>query len=274
MKLSNITTGICAFLLGSSAIFAYAAETSDVWPTIKQNLFGDRAISEDTRGAVITLQAPVRADDAASVPIVISVPKPQSERHYVSKLWLIVDKNPSPIAGVFSFTPQSGLANLETRIRVEDYSHIRAVAESSDGKLFMHTRYIKASGGCSAPAAAGPNMATLGRMKFRFDQRLTLNEPNQAQLMISHPNISGLAKDQLTHLYPTPDYVKQVDVSYADQAVMNAQVDFSISENPVFRFFFHPKDKGELKAKIVDTSERKFEHAVSLSPDAAVAGSQ
>jgi sulfur-oxidizing protein SoxY len=46
-------------------------------------------------------------------------------------------------------------------------------------------------------------------------------------------------------------------VTYADKPIMTAEVDFTISENPNFRFYFVPKQAGELKAVIVDTKERQ-----------------
>ncbi len=58
--------------------------------------------------------------------------------------------------------------------------------------------------------------------------------------MISHPNDSGLAMDQVTRAYANPHFVRQVSVRYAGKPVMDADVDFSISENPNFRFYFMP----------------------------------
>ena len=45
---------------------------------------------------------------------------------------------------------------------------------------------------------------------------------------------------------------------------MTADVDFSISENPNFRFYFTPGDGGELEAKIVDNQDLAFETTVRL----------
>ena len=91
-------------------------------------------------------------------------------------------------------------------------------------------------------------------------------QPVLAQLMVSHPNDSGLAMDQVTRTYATPHFVRQVDVSYAGKPVMRADVDFSISENPNFRFYFVPTsaDAGELKANVVDNQDLAFATSVRL----------
>lgn len=235
------------------------------WQAVRKSLFADRAISEDARG-IVELDTPVRAADAAVVPIAIRTPLVQSPTRYIRKLWLVIDGNPSPVGAVFSFTPDSGRADLETRVRIEEYTYVRAIAELSDGKLVMDKRYVKASGGCSAPAGKdlAEAMASMGKMKLRVEGEPVAGQPALAQLMVSHPNVSGLAIDQLTRLAPTPQYVRSISVTYAGKPVMSAEVDFTISENPSLRFYFVPRGDGELKAQIVDSDERKFESVLAV----------
>lgn len=244
--------------------------TSEIWDKLRVSLFSDRPISEQAAN-VVELEAPARAEDAATVPIAIHTKLLQEKDAYVHKLYLIIDKNPSPLGAVFTFTPESGRADLETRVRIEDYTWVRAIAELSDGRLFMATRYVKASGGCSAPAGKdqAAAMARLGRMKFRVEQPAAYGRPNLAQLMISHPNNSGLAMDQLTRLYVPARFVRHVDVSYAGHPIMTAELDFTISENPNFRFYFVPREAGELKAVVVDSSDATFESSVAVRQDNA-----
>ena len=242
-------------------------EASEVWKKVRASLFEQRPIVTPAED-VLQLEAPARAEDAAVVPIAIRTRFPQSRERYVDRLWLIIDNNPSPISAIFRFTPDSGRADIETRVRVDEYTHVRAIAETNDGKLYMTTRFVKASGGCSAPpgkdqAAA---LATLGRMKFRVEGEVDRNKPVLAQLMISHPNNSGLAMDQATRQFTPSHFVRKVDVSYAGRPVMSADVDFSISENPNFRFYFVPRGAGELKAEVVDSDELRFESALKVQP--------
>ena len=242
-------------------------EANEIWKKVRTSLFAARPIV-NVGDDVLLLETPNRAEDAAIVPISIKVRAPQDAKQYVSKLYLLIDNNPSPIAAVFSFTPNSGRADVETRVRVDEYTHVRAVAEMNDGKLYMATRFVKASGGCSAPpgkdqAAA---LASLGKMKFRVEGDVSARKPVLAQLMISHPNNSGLAMDQSTRQFAPAHYVRTVNVSYAGQPVMSADVDISISENPSFRFWFVPNGEGELKAEVVDSNELRFQSALKVRP--------
>jgi sulfur-oxidizing protein SoxY len=125
----------------------------------------------------------------------------------------------------------------------------------------MTTHFVKASGGCSAPPAkdAQAALANLGRMKFRVEDSAAVSQPILAQLMISHPNTSGLAMDQVSRLFAPAHFVRQVRVSYDGQLVMAADIDISISENPNFRFYFLPHGTGELRAEVVDSQDLQFD---------------
>ncbi len=265
---------ISAFLLMALSPVAQAQlksgdnpDGNEVWQKVRTSLFAARPITNVGDDALL-LETPNRAEDAAIVPISIKLRAPQTATRYVSKLYLLIDNNPSPIAAVFSFTPNSGRADVETRVRVDEYTHVRAVAEMNDGKLLMATRFVKASGGCSAPPGKDQQaaMASLGKMKFRVEGDVAARKPVLAQLMISHPNNSGLAMDQTTRQFAPAHYVRSVNVSYAGQAVMSADVDISISENPSFRFYFVPSGEGELKAEVVDSTDKRFSSALKVRP--------
>lgn len=243
-------------------------EASPIWQKVRKSLFENRPIRSAAED-VLLLEAPARAEDAAVVPIAVRTRLPQDGPRRLEKLTLIIDNNPSPIAAIFQFTKDSGRADIETRVRIDEYTHVRAIAELSDGSLHMATRWVKASGGCSAPPGKDPQaaLATIGRMRFTVDDaNARPGQPVLAQLMISHPNHSGLAMDQSTRQYTPAHFVRKVEVSYGNKPLLSADVDFSISENPNFRFWFVPQGAGELKAEVVDSHDLKFETKVAFGP--------
>jgi sulfur-oxidizing protein SoxY len=253
------------FAVASSAMGQGAGPAdSAVWKKVHASVFGNATL--EAAGNVVTLDTPQRAEDAAIVPLAIRARFPQTRERYIEKIWLVVDNNPSPIAAVFQFTPESGRADIETRIRIEEYTYVRAIALTNDGKLYMAANYVKASGGCSAPAGkdAVAARANLGKMRLRVGDAAKAGEPAVAQLMVSHPNDSGLAMDQVTRSYAIPHFVRRVEVRYDGKLVMNADVDFSISENPNFRFYFVPQGEGELEAVVVDNHDLEFTAHVKL----------
>ena len=240
-------------------------EASEIWQKVRASLFEARPIGIATDDTLV-LDVPVRAEDAAIVPIAIRTRLPQTASRYVEKLYLIIDNNPSPISAIFSFTPLSGRADIETRVRVDEYTFVRAIAEMNDGSLMMTTRWVKASGGCSAPpgkdqAAA---LATLGKIKFRVEGDTASRQPVLAQLMISHPNNSGMVMDQLSRQFTPAHYVRQINVTYGGQPVLSADLDFSISENPNLRFYFVPDGKSRLAAEVLDSRNQSFRSSLAL----------
>ena len=242
-------------------------DASEIWRRVRASLFETRPIvnvGDDT----LLLDAPVRAEDAAVVPIAIRARLPHTASAYVAKLHLVIDNNPSPIAAIFSFTPQSGRADIETRVRVDEYTYVRAIAETSDGRLLMRTRFVKASGGCSAPPGKDPQaaLATLGKIKLRVDGDVVINKPTLVQLMISHPNDSGMAMNQMTRQFTPRWFVRTVNVAYGGQPVLSADLDFAISENPNLRFYFVPRGPGRLTVDVTDSNQTAWKSSLDLAP--------
>ena len=240
-------------------------EASVAWKKLRGELFAAKTIAA-APADMMEIDAPTRAEDASIVPIGVKMHFAQNAGRYVSKMYLIIDNNPAPVAGVFRFTPISGRADIETRVRIDEYTHVRAVAEMNDGKLYMTTRFIKAAGGCSAPAARdqAAALASLGKVKFRVESAPGTEGPVLAQLMISHPNNSGLAMDQVSRLFTPAHFVRSINITFAGEPVMSVELDNSISENPNLRFYFLPQGAGVLKAEIVDTKDQRFESALSV----------
>lgn len=272
----NITSGLLirfsAFMVAVLITFSNLLIASDdpnaTWNEgLRKHYFSDRTISETDD--VVVLEAPVRAENGAVVPIRILSQIPQTEDRYIKNVTLLIDENPIPWAGTFHFTPRSGRADLDLRIRVNSFSNVRAIAETNDGELHMTSRFVKASGGCSAPIGSDLDaaMARLGKMKFRSKPTSGLDEPLQTQLAISHPNITGMQMDQVTRMYAPAHFVKEIKVSFEGELIFSAETDISISENPNFKFFFVPQQKGELISEVTDSNGLQFSQVYRVGPD-------
>jgi len=249
--------------------FALAAgEEEAAWNGgLRQKYFGDRPIEESAD--VIELTAPYRAEDPALVPLSVTSKIPQTPDKFIKTITLIIDNNPVPFAAAFHFTPDSGKADIGMRLRVNAYTHVRAIAETSDGKLTMAKAFVKASGGCSAPIGTDLEaaMARMGKMKFKLEgEKVTVQQPNLVQLLISHPNITGMQMDQITRMIRPAHYVDEVKVNFDGKPVMTAQTDIAVSADPNFRFYFVPDKAGELKAEIRDNLGKQFSYTQSVTP--------
>ncbi len=257
------------------AVSPAAAEMDDAaraarWADLQHAVFGDRLVGDGSD--VLRIEAPARAEDAALVPVTITVGDAITGN--IRSVYLIIDNNPSPLAGVFHFGPLADPHSLATRVRVDDYTDMHAVAELADGTLLVAKRFIKASGGCSAPASkdAALAMQRLGKMKLAVHGNPQMSEPVTAQLLVSHPNNTGMQMDQLTRQYIPADFVQRVKLTYADKVVLTVDTDISMSENPSITFTFVPRESGELRAEIEDSDQRHFSKSWTLG--AATAASE
>ncbi len=90
---------VAAALLSAGAAFAAddAAEREARWKDLRQTVFGDRAV-EETRD-VISVDAPVRAEEASLVPIALQSARPD----LVKATTFIIDDNSSLVTDRVTF---------------------------------------------------------------------------------------------------------------------------------------------------------------------------
>ena len=249
-------------LVFGQALSAGATDKRDkTWGDLKEEFFENVEIADGA--SVLSIEAPKRAHDAAVVPVKVTA-QPGTK---FKRLVLFVDENPIPMAADFTFGKASPSATFSTRVRVNSYSYIRAVAEADDGKHYMVKTYVKASGGCSAPASKdlAAAKALIGRMKLRFFEPTAevSSMPQQsglreAQIMIRHPNTSGFQMDQVTMLYIPAHYVDMIEVRQGADLVMKVEGGISLSEDPNLRFYYRPTGKDQITVNASDNEDGKF----------------
>jgi sulfur-oxidizing protein SoxY len=242
---------------------AAAAESYDPWPGLAQDIFNNRAMNDGT--GVIAIEMPVRAEDAAIVPVTLRATLPPGDVRRVVAITLVIDQNPAPMAARFELGPDASVSEISTRVRVNNYTDVHAVAELSDGKLYVTKTYVKASGGCSAPAAKNAEEAKgrLGQMRFRQFAKVSegpASGAREAQIMVGHPNNSGLQMDQVTQLYIPAFFVNELRVWQDDTLVLAMEGGISISEDPNIRFTFVPNGAKRFRVEAKDTEGHVFQN--------------
>ena len=133
----------------------------------------------------------------------------------------------------------------------------------------MDKTLVKSRGvACAAPPITDPKDAVrdLGKMRFKLLSGETPDQPNAVQLLISHPNTTGLQKNQISLLYIPEHYVKGLQVSFNDQLIMDATTTYLLSENPSFRFTFQLDEEGELVARMIDTKDKIYTLTQLITP--------
>jgi sulfur-oxidizing protein SoxY len=132
----------------------------------------------------------------------------------------------------------------------------------SDGALLAAERFVKAAGGCSAPAAKlEADAIPLGTMRFRQFAATAGTDRREAQLMVRHPNYTGMQMDQLTRLYVPAHFLTSVRIWQGEELLLDIASDISISENPEFRFDYKPNGATEFRAEVKDSEGKLFREA-------------
>ena len=264
---TTAAVALAAWMCWGGLAAATAAESADPWPAIASNVFHGRHLVDGA--GLLALEMPERAEDAAVVPVTMRTTLPAGDPRTLRSLTLIIDGNPAPVAATFKAGP--GVTMISTRVRVNSYTNVHAVAELSDGAFYVVKTYVKAAGGCSAPMAgnSADAKATLGQMRFRqfaAPKTGSAGRSRQAQIMVRHPNNSGLQRDQVSLLYIPLFIVSRLRVWQGDQVLLEMDGGISIAENPAIRFSYTPNGASSFRAEAVDTDGHVFKGAWPVEP--------
>ena len=138
--------------IGAGAVAATALGQS-ITPAFAKNDYED-LIKQFTGGKAPTegrvkLDLPEIAENGNTVPITVTVESPMTEQSYVTDVLVVADENPRGGVATFHFSPLSGIAEANTRIRLANTQNIIAVAKMSDGSYFTAKKLVKVTiGGC------------------------------------------------------------------------------------------------------------------------------
>ena len=246
-----------AALLAAPAAFAAAgddpAERAARWSDIAKAVFGDRA--RQNGDALIDLDAPQRADDASLVPMTLTLAPGKA----LKSVYLIIDDNPSPVAAHFTFGPAADPREIKLRVRINSYTNVHAIAETTDGALYETVQFVKAAGGCSAPMGMSDEEAMngMGDMRLKFAAGAAPGKPSEATLMVRHPNFNGMQMNQVSRHYTPARYIQTISVATGDRKVFDLDTDISLASNPVIGFGLVPA--GEVKVVVADSEMGRWE---------------
>ena len=139
-----------ALALGAGAVGAVALGA----PQALAKNDSEEAINKFTGGKApvqgkIKLDLPEIAENGNTVPMTVTVDSPMTEQSHVTEVLVLADGNPNAGVATFHFSPASGVAEANTRIRLATTQNIIAVAKMNDGSFVMGAKQVKVTiGGC------------------------------------------------------------------------------------------------------------------------------
>ena len=141
-----------ALALGAGVMTLAALGVSS-GPALAKN-DAEEAIKKFTGGKTpvqgkVKLDLPEIAENGNTVPMTVTVESPMTEQSHVTDVLIVADENPRSGVVTFHFSPASGVAEANTRIRLAATQDVIAVAKMNDGSVFMTSKQVKVTiGGC------------------------------------------------------------------------------------------------------------------------------
>jgi len=256
MKQKLMILGLMSSVLISFQQIGHAEVVDKYWGTLKQTYFANKTLEENN---AISIKAPLRAESGAQVPFEFSVQYPQDQSQYIKSVTIIADTNPVPLTAVYHFSPDSGKAAINTRIRMESDAYIHVVAETSDGRFFMNKVPIRAAGGCGGSIGGDESLArqSAGKMKLSVKEDNT-SAIKQAHLLIKHPMYTGLQQDLVSLGYRPAFFINKIVATFEGKTVFDADTYIGVSEDPNIQFPFKADKSGTLTVVIQDNEGKSF----------------
>jgi sulfur-oxidizing protein SoxY len=139
MEPSGVSRRYVLSVIAAALVFP-AAKRESMAAEVPQHL--QALISEATGGIAPTvgrvkLTLPPLAESGNSVPLKLLVESPMTTDDYVKSVHVFSARNPRPVIARFHLGPQSGKAEINTRIRLAGTQRVVAVAVMNDNSAWL-----------------------------------------------------------------------------------------------------------------------------------------
>jgi sulfur-oxidizing protein SoxY len=139
-----LAVGASAFAAGTFGGLGPAAASNDSAELINKFTGGKKPAE-----GRVKIDMPEIAENGNTVPMTVSVDGQMTAQSYVSDILVVADENPRAGVVTFRFSPNNGVAEANTRIRLAKSQNIIAVAKMNDGSFYTTTKQVKVTiGGC------------------------------------------------------------------------------------------------------------------------------
>jgi len=140
LKVSGL--GLCAI---ATVPFAAEATPQDVQAAINE-IVGAKELKDSDR---VVLTLPEIAENGGTVPLTVSIDSPMTDDDHVKAVHIFADANPQPGVASYVLGPYNGKAELSLRMRLMQSQKVVAVAEMSNGEVWVGRKQVKVTlGGC------------------------------------------------------------------------------------------------------------------------------
>lgn len=220
-----------------------AQNTSNPWERIEaaRKLLGD-STPETGR---ISIDLPGVSQDGSAVPLGIKIDHPMEAENHIAELHLFASGNPSPEILSARFTPFSGEARLQTRVRLDGSQSVVALARTGNGEWLADAREIRITvSGCISRGTPDPEREMETRV--RIPSNLQAGQTGEVLTLIQHPMETGLRSGDDGETIPQR-IIREFRAAVDDHPIVTIQLHRSVSANPYLRFPIRIEESGQLQ---------------------------
>ena len=217
------------------------------------------------------VKLPVVTANGDRVPITIEMGHPMDPGHHITRITVVNERDPVPLKGVVELTPASGLAHVAFQARIDEgASEVLVTAECSVHGAWTTSASVRVAdgaGGCADPAAAKSRAAATEILppRLRLPElvrtgRTRADEVLEAQLLMRHPNRTGLARREGRFVVESePFHLREMEVLYQGARVSRFVFTSALSDDPLITFCVRAGQGGLLRAVLGNTRGQRFE---------------
>lgn len=215
-------------------IHSQAAPVIDNWSVIQDAFFAGRYVENATNQIVI--HAPEQAENAAIVPFSFSI---QNQTTQFKTIYLFIDANPITHTLTLRLPTKLQQLTMATRIRLENNSYVRVIAETESGALLMAKVAIKTpGGGCGGGISADEAALRSSAGKMKLNQQIEAKNSTHI-INIKHPMRTGFERTVMGY-YAKAWFVNQLELQANHHAALGADLGPGISADPYLKLQLSP----------------------------------
>lgn len=223
-----------------------------------------RSKEQPTPGRVV-LDLPDHSEIGTSVPVTVRVESPMTPDNYARAVHLFADANPRPKLLSAFFTPESGVAEVSTRIRLDGAQTVTAVAEMSDGSFWRADKHLTiAFGACHSLNVSGGRQKFVPTSRISVPPKAAMGEIMPVRTLITHPMETGFRLDAFNQWVPEHT-INRLDCFFNDVEVFHALLFPAISANPYLAFWALAQGSGTFSFRWRDSTGPIYENSTIIN---------
>ncbi|GGD41939.1 hypothetical protein GCM10011358_27280 [Sinisalibacter lacisalsi] len=221
--------------------------------------------AEELQPGRIEITMPEFSDSGQSVPMDLYVPADMTPEDHPRVVRVYAARNPRPRVIALYFTPACGEAWVSTRVRLDSFQDVVAVAEMADGETFRAVRRVNVTYGACEEAVAN-NQFPLGwqpKIRISTPDQVAPGEIFTVRTIINHPMETGLRYNSSGLLIPVR-IVERFSCRIGGEEVFGAKLEPAIASNPYLAFKLRLDESADLEFEWLDTTGEVYRRSARV----------